>query len=86
MARVHSYLNIMIEHFTNMAVYAVIIEDIIDTTVNKFPWNHNIILLLNKGTTAIMHTEIWKRFLMAREEIFKTEDKTFMLAIKQLEN
>ena len=46
-ARVHSYLNtmykyagkeidIMIEHFTNTAVYAVVIEDIIETTVSKF--------------------------------------------------
>jgi len=92
-AKVQSYLNIMykyagkeidimIDHFTNTAVYAVVIEDIIDRTVDKFHWNQNVILFLNRGATAIMHTEIWKRFLMARDEIFKTEDKIFMKAIK----
>ena len=55
-------------------------EDIIDTTVDKFHWNqHN--LFLNRGATAIMHTEIWSRFLMARDEIFKTDAKKFMSAI-----
>ena len=48
--RIHGYLNIMykyagkeidimIEHFSNMAVYAFVIGNIIDTTVDKFLWN-----------------------------------------------
>ena len=72
-ARVHSYLSMMykyagkeietmIENCTNTVVYAVVIEDIIDTTVDKFHWNQDVILFLNGGATAIMHTEIWKRF------------------------
>ena len=80
--RVHSYLNIMykyagkeigimIEHFTNTAIYAVVIEDIIEATVGKFHWDQNIILFLNRGATALMHKEIWRRFLMARDEVFK---------------
>ena len=63
MVRIHGYLNIMykyagkkidimIKHFTNTAGYAVVIEDIIDTTVVKFHWNQNIILFLNKGATV----------------------------------
>ena len=91
-ARIHSYLIIMykyagkeidkmIEHFTNTAVYAVVIKDIIDTTVDKFHWDQNIILFLNRGATAIMHTEIWRRFMMARDEMFKTNDKIFMSAV-----
>ena len=45
LARVHRYLNIMykyagkeimIRHFTNTAVYAYVIGNIIDTTVDKF--------------------------------------------------
>ena len=74
MAKVQSYLNIiykyagrkidiLIEHFTNTAVYAFIIEDIIVTTVNKFHRNQNVILFLNRGATAIMQMEIWKRLL-----------------------
>ena len=55
-----------------MAVYAVVIGDIIDTTRRMFHWNQNI----------IMHMEIWKRFLMARDEVFKTEDETLIKAIK----
>ena len=96
MTRIHSYLNIMykyagkgidrmIEHFfTDTAVNAVIIEDIIDTTVDKikFHWDQNVILFLNRGATAITNTEIWRRFLMARDEVFKTEDEKFMKAIK----
>ena len=66
-ARVYS------DHFTNMAVYAVVIGDIIDTTRRMFHWNQNIILFLNRGAAAIMHMEIWKRFLTARDEVFKTE-------------
>ena len=73
MARVHSYLivmykyagkeiDIMIEHFTNNAIYAFIIEDIIETTVKCFHWNQNCILFLNRGATAILYIEIWKRF------------------------
>ena len=69
MAKIHSYLNIMykyagkeidilIEHFTNTAVYAFIIGDIIDTTVKKFHWNQNVILFLNRGATAIMYMAI----------------------------
>ena len=87
MAKVQSYLNIMykyagkevaimFEHFTNSAVYAFIIEDIIVTTVNKFHWNQNVILFLNRGATAIMQMEIWKRFLMARNELFTTKKET----------
>ena len=81
MARVQSYLNVMykyagkevdilIEHFTNNAVYAFIIEDIIETTFNKFHWNQNVILFLNREATAILHMEVWKRFLTARNELF----------------
>ena len=73
MAKVQSYLNIMykyagkevdimFEHFTNSAVSAFIIEDIIDTTVDKFHWNQNIVLFLNRGATATMHVEIRKDF------------------------
>ena len=83
MARVIGYLtimykyagkeiDIMIKHFTNTAVYTVVIGDVIDSTVDKFHWNQNVILFLNRGATAIMHLEIWKRFLMARNEVFKT--------------
>ena len=74
-------IDIMIEHFTNTAVYAVIIEDIIETTVGKFHWDQNVILFLNRGATAIMNTEIWKRFLIARDEIFKTDEKIFISAV-----
>ena len=55
----------MIEHFTNTALYAVVIEDIIETTVGEFHWDQNVISFLNRGATAIMNTEIWKRFLIA---------------------
>ena len=55
-------IDIMIDHFTNTAVYAGVIEDIIDRTVDKFQWNQNVILFLNRGATSIMHTEIWKDF------------------------
>ena len=36
----------MIEHFTDTAVYAVVIEDIINTTVDKikFHWDQNVTL------------------------------------------
>ena len=92
MARVQTYLNvmykyagkeidIMIEHFTNTAIYAVVIEDIIETTVGKFHWDQNVILFLNRGATTIMNTEIWKRFLIARDEIFKTDMKKFISAV-----
>ena len=87
MARVHSYLivmykyagkeiDIMIEHFTNNAVYAFIIGGIIETTVKYFHWNQNCILFLNRGATAILYIEIWKRFLTARNELFRTENET----------
>ena len=93
--RIHSYLNIMykyavkeigtiIEHFTNTAIYAVIIEDIIETTVGKFHWDQNVILKRNRGATAIMaimNTEIWERFLIARDEIFKTDEKISISAV-----
>ena len=82
-AGVHSYLivmykyaDIMIEHFTNNAVYAFIIEDIIDITVKYFQWNQNCILFLNRGATAILYMEIWKRLLTARNELFRTENET----------
>ena len=39
------------------------------------------ILFLNRGATAIMNTEIWKRFLIARDEIFKTDEKIFISAV-----
>ena len=99
MARVHSYLivmykyggkeiDIMIEHFTNNAVYAFIIEDIIATTVKYFHWNQNCILFLNRGATAILYMEIWKRFLTERNELFQTKietvnivDEIFMKAV-----
>ena len=66
MARVKSYLTIMYkyagkeidimsEHFTNTAVYTVVIRDIINSTVTKFNWNQNIILFLNREAMAIMH-------------------------------
>ena len=71
----------MIEHFTNTAVYAVVIEDIIETTVSKFHWDQNVILFLNRGATTIMYTEIWKRFLTARDEIFKTDEKILISAV-----
>ena len=87
MARVQGYLivmykyagkevDIMIEHFTNNAVYAFIIEDIIETTVKYFHWNQNCILFLNRGAAAILYMEIWKRFLTARNELFRTENET----------
>ena len=87
MARVHSYLIIMykyagkeidiiIEHFTNNAVYAFIIEDIIATTVKYFHWNQNCILFLNRGATAILYMEIWKRFLTARNKLLRTDNET----------
>ena len=90
MARVHSYLiimykyagkeiDILIEHFTNNAVYAFIIEDIIATTVKYFHWNQNCILFLNRGATAILYMEIWKRFLTERNELFQTKDETLNL-------
>jgi hypothetical protein len=90
MARVHSYLIIMykyagkeidiiIEHFTNNAVYAFIIEDIIAYTVKYFHWNQNCILFLNRGATAILYMEIWKRFLTERNELFRTKDETVNL-------
>jgi len=90
MARVHSYLitmykyaekeiDIIIEHFTNNAVYAFIIEDIIATTVKYFHWNQNCILFLNRGATAILYMEIWKRFLTERNELFQTKDETLNL-------
>jgi len=71
--RIHGYLNIMykyagkeidimIEHFTNTAVYAVVIEDIIETTVSKFHWDQNVILFLNRGATTIMYTNLEKVF------------------------
>ena len=83
MAKVQSYLSIiykyagrkidiLIEHFTNTAVYAFIIEDIIVTTVSKLHWNQNLILFLNRGATAIMYMEVWKRFLMARNKLFQS--------------
>jgi len=78
----------MIEHFINTAVYAFVIGDIIDTTVSKFHWNQNIVLFLNRGATAIMYMEIWQRFLMARNELFKAEktlstlDELFMKAVQ----
>ena len=74
-------IDIMIKHFTNTAIYAVVIEDIIEKTVWKFHWDHNVILFLNRGSTAIMNTEIWKRFLTARDEIFKTDEKIFISAV-----
>ena len=99
MERMHGYLNIyiihifwkrnrMIEHFTNTAVYAVAIGEIIGMTVEKFHWKQNIILFLNGGATAIMHMEIWKRFLMARDEVFKTKDEKLMKAktVQELKN
>jgi len=90
MARVHSYLiimyryagkeiDIMIEHFTNNAVYAFIIEDIIATTVKHFHWNQNCILFLNRGATAILCMEIWKRFVTERNELWQTKDETVNL-------
>ena len=65
----HTYagkeIEILIEHFSYKVVYAVVLEDIIDTTVGKVHWDQNIILFLNRGATAILHTEIWRSFLMA---------------------
>jgi len=99
MAKVQGYLivmykyagkeiDIMIEHFTNNAVYAFIIEDIIATTVKYFHWNQNCILFLNRGATAILYMEIWKRFLTERNELFRTKietvnavDETFMKSV-----
>ena len=73
MASVHSYLivmykyagkeiDIMIEHFTNNAIYAFIIEDIIETTVKYFHWNQNCILFLNRGATGILYIKFGKDF------------------------
>ena len=99
MAKVQSYLNIiykytgrkidiLIEHFTNTAVYAFIIEDIIAMTVSKLHWNQHVILFLNRGATAIMYMEVWKRFLIARNKLFKAanetlnaDDESFMKAV-----
>ena len=78
----------MIEHFTNNAVYAFIIEDIIVKTVKDFHWNQNCILFLNRVATAILYMEIWKRFLTERNELFRTKmetgnavDETFMKSV-----
>ena len=83
----------MFDHFTNSAVYAFIIEDIIVTTVNKFPLNQKVILFLNRGATAIMQMEVWKRFLMARNNLFTTKkemlnvvDDNFMRAVQTVRN
>jgi len=68
-------IDILIEHFTNNAVYAFIIA----TTVKYFHWNQNCILFLNRGATAILYIEIWKRFLTERNELFRTKDETLNL-------
>ena len=71
-SRVHSYLNIMhknagkeidvfIEHFTNVAVYAFIFENITDTTLDKLHRNQNTILFLSEERQPLkMHMEIWR--------------------------
>ena len=61
--------DIMFEHFTNSAVYAFIIEDIIVTTVNKFHWNQNVILFLNRGATATMQLENLEKIFNGKKRI-----------------
>ena len=36
-------------------------------------------LFLNRGATAILYVEIWKRFLAERNELFRTKDETLNL-------
>ena len=59
-------IDIMIEHFTNNAVYAFIIED-------KHSNNCQVLPL---ESTAILYMEIWKRFLTERNELFRTKNET----------
>ena len=77
LARIHGYLNIMykyagkemdimIKNFTNTAVYAVTIVDIIAIAmqVAKFYWSYS-----NNAQRNL------ENILMARDEVFKTADK-----------
>ena len=70
----------------NTAVYACIIEQLIDSTDSKskckLHWNQNCILYLERGAAVLMNIEIWKRFIYKRDELFKNADAKFTQAIK----
>ena len=76
----------MVDHFMNTAVYACIIEQLIDFTDSKskckLHWNQNCILYLERGAAVLMNIEIWKRFIYKRDELFKNADAKLMQAIK----
>ena len=79
-------INTMVDHFMNTAVYACIIEQLIDSTDSKskckLHWNQNCILYLERGAAVLMNIEIWKRFIYKRDELFKNADAKFTQAIK----
>ena len=52
-------INRMVDHFMNTAVYACVIEQLIDSTDSKskckFHWNQNCILYLERGAAVLMN-------------------------------
>ena len=48
----------------------------------NFIRNKKLFLFLNKRATAIMNMEILENILMARDEIFKTDEKIFIYTVK----
>ena len=76
----------MVDPFMNTAVYACIIEQLIDSTDSKskckLHWDQNCILYLERGAAVLMNIEIWKRFIYKRDELFKNADAKFTQAIK----
>ena len=96
-SRVQCYLNIaykyagikinaLVDHFMNTAVYACIIEQLIDSTDSKskckLHWNQNCILYLERGAAVLMNIEIWKTFIYKRDELFNKADETMIQGIK----
>ena len=79
-------MNIMVDHFINTAVYACIIEQLIDSTDSKskckLHWNQNCILYLERGAAVLMNIEIWKRFIHKRDELFKNAGTKLIQEIK----
>ena len=41
-------IDVLVDHFTNTSVYALVIADIIDRTDGMLQWNQHVILYLNK--------------------------------------
>ena len=66
----------MVDHFMNTAVYACIIEQLIDSTDSKskckLHWN------LERGAAVLMNIEIWKILIYKRDELFKNADTKLM--------